>query len=155
LTTEEWNTFFAGHWNIPGEKQNDHLAMFPQEIPRRLIRMFSFIGDTVLDPFLGSGTTCIAARNLDRNSVGYEVNPEFIGTIRRKLGVDNELLFPDARFEFLAQEEPGADLQQRVNQLPYVFRDPIQFDKKIDPKALQFGSRIRADGEPVATPEHD
>jgi len=155
LTTEEWNTFFAGHWNIPGEKQDDHLAMFPQEVPRRLIRMFSFVDDTILDPFLGSGTTCLAARNLGRNSVGYEVNPEFVGIIRRKLGVDKELLFPDASFEFLAQGKSDIDLQQRVSQLPYVFRDPVQFDKKIDPRAMQFGSRIGAGREPVAMPEHD
>jgi site-specific DNA-methyltransferase (adenine-specific) len=61
LTTEEWNTYFAGHWNFGGEKQDKHLAMFPEELPRRLIRMFTFVGDTVLDPFLGSGTTSLAA----------------------------------------------------------------------------------------------
>ena len=155
LTTEEWNTFFAGHWNIPGEKQYDHLAMFPEEIPRRLIRMFSFVGDTVLDPFLGSGTTCLGARNLGRNSVGYEINPEFIGIIRRKLGVDNELLFPDAGFGFLVQGESEINLRQRVSQLPYIFRDPVQFDKKVDPRALQFGSRVCAETESAATPEHE
>jgi len=52
--------------------------MFPLELPHRLIRMFSFSGDTVLDPFLGSGTTSLAARNLERNSIGYEVNSDFI-----------------------------------------------------------------------------
>ena len=55
LTTAEWNTYFAGHWNFSGEKQGRHLAMFPEELPRRLIRMFSFPGETVLDPFLGHG----------------------------------------------------------------------------------------------------
>ncbi len=54
LTTEEWNTYFSGHWNFPGEKQEKHLAMFPIELPHRLIKMFTFIGDTVLDPFLGN-----------------------------------------------------------------------------------------------------
>jgi len=142
LTTEEWNQYFAGHWNIPGEKQDDHLAMFPEEIPRRLIRMFSFVGDTVLDPFLGSGTTCLAARNLGRNSIGYEINPEFTKVIRRKLGVDAKVLFPDAVFEFAEQESPEVDFRARVNQLPYIFKDPVQFDKKTDPRKLQFGSRI-------------
>ena len=47
-----------------GERQDKHLAMFPEELPKRLIKMFSFVGDAVLDPFLGSGTTCLAARNL-------------------------------------------------------------------------------------------
>jgi DNA modification methylase len=143
LTTDEWNQFFAGHWNIAGERQDDHLAMFPEEIPRRLIRMFSFVEDTVLDPFLGSGTTCLAARNLGRNSTGYEVNPEFIGVIRRKLGVDAGVLFPNARFEFAEQEKLGVDFCQRVNQLPYIFKDPVRFNKKTDPRKLQFGSRIR------------
>jgi site-specific DNA-methyltransferase (adenine-specific) len=50
LTQEEWSQYFTGHWNFPGEKQDKHLAMFPEELPRRLIKMFSFVGDTVLDP---------------------------------------------------------------------------------------------------------
>ncbi|MBW2135600.1 MAG: site-specific DNA-methyltransferase, partial [Deltaproteobacteria bacterium] len=78
LTTEEWNTYFYGHWNFPGEKQRQHLAMFPEELPRRLIKMFSFVGETVLDPFLGSGTTSLAAKNLDRHSIGYEINEDFL-----------------------------------------------------------------------------
>ena len=53
MTPEEWNEYFSGHWNFPGEKQDKHLAMFPEELPRRLIKMFTFAGDTVLDPFLG------------------------------------------------------------------------------------------------------
>ena len=142
MTTEEWNTFFAGHWNIPGERQDGHLAMFPEEIPRRLIRMFTFVGDTVLDPFLGSGTTSQAARNLERNSVGYEVNPEFMPVIRRKLGIDDKLLFEGASFEFVEAGQPDVDFEEKVACLPYVFRDPIEFDKRVDPRTLQFGSRI-------------
>ncbi|HON86516.1 MAG TPA: site-specific DNA-methyltransferase, partial [Syntrophorhabdaceae bacterium] len=78
LTQEEWNEYFAGHWNFPGVRQNGHLAMFPEELPARLIKMFSFVGETVLDPFLGSGTTSLAARNLGRNSIGYEINRQYI-----------------------------------------------------------------------------
>jgi DNA modification methylase len=142
MSVEEWNEFFAGHWNIPGERQNGHLAMFPEEIPRRLIRMFSFVGDTVLDPFLGSGTTCLAARNLGRNSVGYEVNPDFADVIRQKLGLDRRALFEDADFELTTQESPDVDFGEVIRQLPYVFKDPVQFDKKVDPRRLQFGSKI-------------
>ncbi len=142
LTVEEWNQFFTGHWNIPGERQDEHLAMFPEEIPRRLIRMFSFVGDTVLDPFLGSGTTCLAARNLGRNAIGYEINPEFFQIIRRKLGLDETLLFQDATFDLLEQDTLSLDFQQKISQLPHVFRDPVPFDKKVDPRELQFGSRI-------------
>ncbi len=70
---------FCGSLEIPpGERQNEHLAMFPEELPRRLIKMFSFKGETVLDPFLGSGTTSLAAKNLQRNSIGYEINEEYL-----------------------------------------------------------------------------
>jgi DNA modification methylase len=85
LTPEEWNEFFYGHWNFSGARQDKHLAMFPEELPRRLIKMFSFVGDTVLDPFLGSGTTSLAARKLERSSVGYEINPEFADIIEDKV----------------------------------------------------------------------
>jgi len=57
LTKAEWKEYFAGHWHFGGARQLGHEAMFPEELPRRLIRMFTFVGDTVLDPFLGSGTT--------------------------------------------------------------------------------------------------
>jgi DNA modification methylase len=142
MSVEEWNAYFTGHWNIPGEKQNGHLAMFPEEIPRRLIRMFSFVGDTILDPFLGSGTTCLAARNLGRNSIGYEINPEFASVIREKLGLDKKLLFQDADFELIVQNVHDTNFQKAIGQLPYVFHDPVQFDKKVDPREQSFGSRI-------------
>ena len=61
--------------------------MFPEALPSRLIKMFSFSSDTILDPFLGSGTTSLAAYNLNRNSVGYEINNEFIPKIKEKLNV--------------------------------------------------------------------
>ena len=64
MTTEEWNTYFSGHWNFAGAKQEGHLAMFPEELPHRLLKLFAFRGDTVLDPFMGSGTTSLAAKNL-------------------------------------------------------------------------------------------
>jgi len=54
----------------------DHPAPFPYELPYRLIKAYSFVGETVLDPFLGSGTTLVVARDLKRNGIGYEINPE-------------------------------------------------------------------------------
>jgi site-specific DNA-methyltransferase (adenine-specific) len=96
LTQEEWNQYFAGHWNFPGETQDKHLAMFPEELPRRLIKMFSFVGDTVLDPFLGSGTTSVAARDLSRNSIGYEINEGFLPIIEKRLKLTQGGLSQDA-----------------------------------------------------------
>lgn len=143
MTTEEWNEFFAGHWNIPGEKQNGHLAMFPEEIPRRLIRMFTFVGDTILDPFLGSGTTTLAARNLGRNSIGYEINADYIPIIKEKLGLKDKGFFDDkVVFELAQNREDEIDWKEEIKKLPYIFKDPVKFDKKIDPRKLQFGSKI-------------
>jgi site-specific DNA-methyltransferase (adenine-specific) len=142
LTTEEWNLYFNGHWNFPGEKQDKHLAMFPEELPRRLIRMFSFKGDTVLDPFLGSGTTSLAARNLGRNSIGYEINPAFLPIIKDKLRINQSKIFELANYEIIHQEDMPIEFDERIRSLPYTFRDPIKFDKKVDPKKLSFGSRI-------------
>ena len=142
LTTEEWNTYFAGHWNFGGEKQDKHLAMFPEELPRRLIRMFTFVGDTVLDPFLGSGTTSLAAKNLNRNSIGYEINPSFISVIKNKLKINERDIFSDTNFEFITQKNVNINFNKEIARLPYRFSDPHALDKKIDPRKLKFGSKI-------------
>lgn len=91
LTKEEWKQYFAGHWVFKGAKQIDHEAMFPDELPRRLIRMFSFVDDIVLDPFLGSGTTVKVALEQGRKAFGYEINHSFIELIKEKLGLANSL----------------------------------------------------------------
>jgi modification methylase len=143
MTTEEWNTYFSGHWNFPGVRQDGHIAMFPEELPARLIKMFSFPGETVLDPFLGSGTTSLAAQHLGRHSVGYEINPEFLPIIREKLG--------DAALEFL-KDSPSGNFEDEIARLPYIFKDPLKLDKKIDLKKQQFGSSI--DGKPVEREEY-
>ncbi len=94
LTNEEWRKYFTGHWNFAGEKQNGgHIAMFPEELPRRLIKMFSFVGENILDPFLGSGTTLKVARELKRNSIGYEINKSFLPVIENKIGKNKPSLF--------------------------------------------------------------
>ena len=142
LSKEEWNQYFTGHWNFPGEKQDKHLAMFPAELPRRLIKMFTFVGDTVLDPFLGSGTTSLAAKNLSRNSIGYEINNDFLPIIKEKPGLKQSTIFQDVTFEIVKQEELKIDFEEEIKKLPYIFKDPIKFDKKLDPRKLRFGSRI-------------
>jgi site-specific DNA-methyltransferase (adenine-specific) len=107
--------------------------------------MFSFVGDSVLDPFLGSGTTSLAARRLGRNSIGYEVNHDFLPTIEEKLGIKQKMLFQDAQFEVLTQAKLPADFAEAINKLPYIFKDPVKFDKKVDPRKVQFGSKINND----------
>jgi len=142
LTQEEWNQYFTGHWNFPGEKQNKHLAMFPEELPRRLIKMFSFVGDTILDPFLGSGTTSLAAKNLNRNSIGYEINEDFLRVIKDKLNIEQRSIIQDITFEIIKQDEFKLNIEKEIKKLAYIFEDPIKFDKKVDPRKLRFGSKI-------------
>ena len=80
-------------------KQENHPAPFPEELPRRCIRLYSFVGDTVLDPFAGSGTTLKVARELGRNSIGYEINPTYESVIREKLGASEQ--DTEDSFEFI------------------------------------------------------
>ncbi len=144
MSKEEWNQYFIGHWNFNGVRQDKHLAMFPEELPKRLIKMFSFVGDTVLDPFLGSGTTTLTAKNLDRNSIGYEINKNFLPIIKEKIGVNKNNLFKDTEFEIIKQKDNLVDLKKEISKLPYIFRDSIKFDRKINPKKLNFGSKINS-----------
>jgi len=142
LTKEEWNLYFQGHWHFNGVRQDDHIAMFPEELPKRLIKMFSFVGDTIVDPFVGSGTTSLAAKNLSRNSVGYEINPKFINTIKQKLEVNTNKMFDNSTANFIDQGNTKSDYSEEISKSLYIFKDPIKLDKKIDLKKLQFGSKI-------------
>lgn len=144
MSAQEWNTFFAGHWNFAGARQSNHIAMFPEELPKRFIKMFSFVGETVLDPFAGSGTTSHAAKNLERNFVGYEVNPEFIPFIKEKLEVNQKDL-SGTTYGFIQQQPLCISISEEIQKQPYIFKDPHVLDKKIDVKKLQFGSRIDKD----------
>src|SRR5262249_534407 len=72
----EW---FHQIWHgLTGASTRHHRAPSPVELATRLIRMFSFVGDTVLDPFLGTGTTTLAAASVGRNSIGYEIDPDYL-----------------------------------------------------------------------------
>jgi len=86
LTKDEWKEHFSGHWRFAGARKLGHEAIFPEELPRRLIRMFTFHGETVLDPFLGSGTTMKVAIDLGRMPQGYEINDEYLKVVMEKLG---------------------------------------------------------------------
>jgi DNA modification methylase len=105
LSKEEWKEYFLGHWYFNGARQEGHEAMFPEELPKRLIKMFTFVGDTVLDPFLGSGTTAKTAINLDRNVIGYEINEEFLPMIKEKIG-DKNLVNFSKKIEIIKRNKP-------------------------------------------------
>jgi len=144
ISKEDWNQYFSSHWHFNGAKQNGHLAMFPEELPKRLIKMFSFVDETVFDPFAGSCTTSLAAMNLNRNSIGYEINSEFLPVIQEKLQRDH-LLSVDDNISFLYDTRGARETS--FENLPYIFHDPHKLDKKMDVKKLQFGSKIDATNE--------
>jgi len=87
IPREARSAWFRGDWKVAGSRQSAHThgAVFPVEIPARLVRMYSFRGETVLDPFLGSGTTSVAAHEAGRASIGIEINPENLPVIRARL----------------------------------------------------------------------
>jgi len=86
IETEDYVRWFAPVWtDVTGQLRRDHPAPFPIEVPHRLIRMFSFVGDTVVDPFAGTGTTACAAFETGRNSISVEVEPSYIDLIEQRL----------------------------------------------------------------------
>jgi DNA modification methylase len=91
FTKKERDTWFSQIWNLAGTRQTAseverRIAAFPEEIVTRLVRMFSVKGDTVLDPFLGSGTTTKVAIQNERNSIGYELDESLLPLIKKKIG---------------------------------------------------------------------
>jgi DNA modification methylase len=139
LKKEEWKEYFYGHWKFAGQRQLNHEAMFPQELPKRLIKMYSFVDDIVLDPFLGSGTTIKAALELNRNAIGYEVNINFLEIIKQKIGINKNLLSKlySPKIEILIRNN---EVVEKVIDSVSLEYEPVIKDLKpiLDPKKLNF-----------------
>lgn len=86
-------------------KLEGHPAPFPEDLPRRIIKLYSFVGDTVLDPFLGSGTTTKVAKELGRNSVGYEINPDYLEIIKKKINYGEQRLDDDLEYSLVIKSD--------------------------------------------------
>jgi len=109
FTKKERDEWFSQVWKVQGARQvidglERRVAAFPEEIPRRLIRMFSILGDVILDPFLGSGTTLKVAMELDRKFVGYEKFPQLAEIIKSKVRSNHR------QVEFLEQRSAIKEL---------------------------------------------
>lgn len=100
IDKKDFNEWFQQFWRITGASTREHPAPFPIEIAHRLIRMFSFVGDTVLDPFCGTGTTMLAAMKDGRNSIGIEIEPTYCQMILRRLQKVTKGLFYEGKLEF-------------------------------------------------------
>jgi len=92
---------------MPGSPLEKDIAAFPEELPYRVIKLFSYVGETVLDPFVGSGTTMKVARQLGRNSIGIEIKKSLIPIIKKKLGFDGQktLSKNEDTFEIIEREK--------------------------------------------------
>lgn len=95
ILKEEFLSWTKSVWTFPAvsAKRIGHPAPFPEELPRRLINLYSFKGDIVLDPFVGSGTTCVSAIKSDRSYIGYDTNASYIELARDRIEEAKEKLF--------------------------------------------------------------
>ncbi|RSN73207.1 MAG: site-specific DNA-methyltransferase [Thermoproteota archaeon] len=117
------NKWYLSVWDITNVlplkgRIEEGIAAFPEEIPYRLIKLFSYVGETVLDPFAGSGTTLKVAVELGRRAIGYEIDLELLDIVKKKLGVgQKKLLGPDPCFEIIIRDDAKhlrTWLQERV-----------------------------------------
>ncbi len=105
INKKDHNEWFQQFWNIPGASTKNHPAPFPLKLAYRLVRMFSFHGDTVLDPFCGTGTTMLAAMKANRNSIGVEIDPEYCRFALRRFQREDPSLFDQVAVNFDKQED--------------------------------------------------
>lgn len=121
IEKKDFDTWFRQIWNIPGASTKKHPAPFPTELATRLIRMFSFQGDTVLDPFCGSGTTMIAALRYGRNGIGIDIEADYCRMAARYLKAESSNLFikTELIFEKMTTDRVG---QMQVCEDPALYR---------------------------------
>jgi len=116
------NKWYLNVWHItnvlPNSKLEKGIAAFPEAIPYRLIKLFSYKGETVLDPFMGSGTTLKVAIELGRNAIGYEIDLELINAVKKKLKIGQSSLIGDKKkFEIIIRDDAKhlrTKLQEKV-----------------------------------------
>jgi len=105
ISKEEYNKWFQQFWNITGASTKEHPAPFPLELAYRLVRMFSFYGDIVIDPFCGTGTTMLAAVKSGRNSIGVEIDPYYCKMAVRRLQKETHHLFNEVEIKMVEADE--------------------------------------------------
>jgi modification methylase len=142
ISAENHQQWFQQIWTgLTGASTRHHPAPFPLELAERLIRMFSFVGDTVLDPFMGSGTTNVAAARWGRNSIGVEVTPGYFRMAASRLSADAVNLFSNTTVEVLDDSS---------RHLPLIEIEPKQPQSADQPKRKNHNKRKSTD---LATPE--
>jgi len=129
INKKDFNNWFQQIWNIPGASTRNHPAPFPLELAIRIVKMFSFVDDTVLDPFCGTGTTMIASIRSGRNSIGVEIEPEYCRMAARQLKAEASTLFNNIHLKFeKVEKQPMGQLQ--------VCEDHAMYEVRPDRKVL-------------------
>lgn len=110
ISDENHKKWFQSIWSgVTGASTRNHPAPYPEVLAERLIRMFSFVGDTVLDPFMGTGTTTVAAAKWGRNSIGVEIDPHYFEVAEKRIRYATSTLFSYAKIK--------TDVMRKVNGL--------------------------------------
>jgi DNA modification methylase len=124
IDKKDFNSWFRQIWNIPGASTRTHPAPFPPELASRLVRMFSFTSDTVLDPFSGAGTTMIASVRYGRNSIGIDIDPEYCRMAASSLKKESSNLFINTEliFEKMISDHQSGKMQVCEDQALYKVR---------------------------------
>jgi ParB/RepB/Spo0J family partition protein len=149
ISKAEWSEWATGVWMINrNHKSGGHPATYPEDLVRRIVRMFSYEGVTVLDPFLGSGTTVKVARELNREALGYEREPQYKAVIMEKLGIapgEGQKQPGEGMVEFAEKALAADDYQAKA--LAAKKSEP-EFFSNISPKAVSaiLKSESQADG---------
>ena len=123
INKKDFNTWFQQIWNIPGASTRNHPAPFPLKLAIRIVKMFSFVGDTVLDPFCGTGTTMMASIRSGRNSIGVEIESEYCRMAGRQLKAEASTLFNNVHLKFeKVEKRPVGQLQVSEDRALYQVR---------------------------------
>ena len=130
IDKKDFDTWFQQIWHITGASTKNHPAPFPLELATRLVRMFSFCGDTILDPFCGTGTTMVASLKYGRNSIGIDIEPEYCRIAARYLKKESSNLFIKTELIF---ERMVADITGQMQ----VCEDQALYEVKSARKVLE------------------
>jgi DNA modification methylase len=116
IPKDKFDKWFQQFWTIHGASTKEHPAPFPLELASRLVQMFSFTGDTVLDPFCGTATTMVAALKHGRNSVGVELDTEYCKMAASRLMNENTSLFGNAKLQMELRPHTGLEVTSALHE---------------------------------------
>ncbi len=140
IPKDKFEKWFQQFWTITGASTKEHPAPYPLELASRLVQMFSFVGDTVLDPFCGVATTMVAALKHGRNSIGVELDTEYCKMAASRLLNENSSLFGHAQFQIELKPHPAVEAVAVLQEKPTAYKIPANTR---DSKRLRNSSAAR------------